>query len=51
VGLAAANLRAITNKGIKAKDLVARLAEHGYHQVEIESSEPNLEDVFLALAV
>jgi ABC-2 type transport system ATP-binding protein len=49
-GLAGDHLRAITQKGVRATDLVAAIQAVHPGQVEIAQVEPTLEDVFLALA-
>jgi ABC-2 type transport system ATP-binding protein len=50
VGLASAHLRAITEMGVKKRDLQAALKAAGGNGARIEQVEPALEDVFLALA-
>jgi ABC-2 type transport system ATP-binding protein len=49
-GLAGDHLRAITQKDVRATDLVAAIQAVHPGQVEIAQVEPTLEDVFLALA-
>jgi ABC-2 type transport system ATP-binding protein len=49
-GLAGDHLRAITPAGVSAETLLARLSEAGILIARVESVEPTLEDVFLALA-
>jgi hypothetical protein len=51
VGLAADNLRAITDQDIESKQLSQVLQDNGIEYSIIESSDPNLEDVFLSLAL
>jgi ABC-2 type transport system ATP-binding protein len=50
-GLTGDHLRAITPLDVDASDLRARLNEAGIQGAGIETVEPSLEDVFLALAV
>ena len=50
VGLAADNIRAITDRKINKNQLQKALDEKGYQEILIEASDPNLEDVFLSLA-
>jgi ABC-2 type transport system ATP-binding protein len=50
VGLAADNLRAITERDRKGKDISKALSKHGITDFTVEESNPNLEDVFLSLA-
>jgi ABC-2 type transport system ATP-binding protein len=49
-GLVSNHLRAITPRGVEAKDLILRLSESGIEGARAEQVEPTLEDVFLALA-
>jgi ABC-2 type transport system ATP-binding protein len=49
-GLAGDHLRAITPADVSAETLLARLSEAGILAARVESVEPTLEDVFLALA-
>jgi len=49
-GLAGDHLRAIAPSDVDAQTLLARLAEMGITRIRVESVEPTLEDVFLALA-
>lgn len=50
-GLVSNHLRAITPPGVGAEDLLAALRATGVDGIQLESVEPTLEDVFLALAV
>ena len=50
VGLAADNIRAITDRKINKNRLQKALDDKGYQEILIEVSDPNLEDVFLSLA-
>lgn len=50
VGLAADNIRAITDRNIKKNQLQKALEDEGIQEIVIEVSDPNLEDVFLSLA-
>jgi ABC-2 type transport system ATP-binding protein len=50
-GLAGDHLRAITPTDVNSETIIACLAERGVHGVMVESVEPTLEDVFLALAL
>jgi ABC-2 type transport system ATP-binding protein len=50
VGLAADNLRAITDMDLSIKKLSKSLKKEGLINFEVEESNPNLEDVFLNLA-
>jgi hypothetical protein len=50
VGLAADNIRAITDRNIKKNQLQKALEDEGIQEIVIEASDPNLEDVFLSLA-
>ena len=50
VGLAADNIRSITDRKINKNRLQKALDDKGYQEILIEASDPNLEDVFLSLA-
>lgn len=50
VGLAADNIRAITDRNINKNQLRKALEDKGFQEIMIEVSDPNLEDVFLSLA-
>jgi ABC-2 type transport system ATP-binding protein len=49
-GLAGDHLRAITRRGLGARELAEWLTQSGARQVHVERAEPSLEDVFIALA-
>jgi ABC-2 type transport system ATP-binding protein len=49
-GMAGDQLRAITERGISAKELQTALQEKGIKVKSVERAEPTLEDVFLSLA-
>jgi ABC-2 type transport system ATP-binding protein len=50
VGLSGDHLRAITDKGVDADMLKAVLNQNGFELLDVELTEPSLEDVFLVLA-
>jgi ABC-2 type transport system ATP-binding protein len=49
-GLAGDHLRVIVQEGVKVNALKRFLKEHGYQGVQVNRTEPMLEDVFLTLA-
>lgn len=49
-GMAGDQLRAITERGFKAKQLEKALEKNGFEVKSVEQAEPTLEDVFLSLA-
>lgn len=49
-GLASAHLRVVTNREVKKRDLAQALDNAGISGARIHTTEPTLEDVFLALA-
>ena len=49
-GLAGDHIRAITPFEVEEGELRAHLVEAGVSDIQIERTEPTLEDVFLALA-
>jgi hypothetical protein len=50
-GLAGDHLRAITPADVQSNDLLIHLQEAGLKNLRVETVEPTLEDVFLALAL
>jgi hypothetical protein len=50
VGLAGDHLRVIADAALGQKTMAATLKQAGFADARIEAAEPNLEDVFLALA-